>query len=142
MAKQRLKAVILALALSLFLLYFCVFTVNATPPDKIILFYDNASAVVTDLDISGTTATIYAGLTGNSKTKSIKVTYSLQKKSGSSWRAVKSWSGSATGIEFSAEKTYDSLVYGTQYRVYAKFTVTAKDGSKETITDYSSTYTC
>lgn len=142
MAIQRTKVFFLVLILFLTSTVFCAVTAKAETPPQISPFYDNASAIDTDLDISGTTATVYVSLNGNNNTKSINVTYSLQQKSGSSWSNVKSWTGSKTGLTFSAQQTYSSLTKGAQYRVYATFKVTGKDGSTETITSYTSTYTC
>lgn len=104
--------------------------------------YIYAYTAEADLSISGKTATAYVSLDGNSNTKRISVTYSLQKKTGISWSTVKTWSARKTAKSLISEKSYSSLTSGAQYRVYATFTVTGIDGGTETITDYSGTYTC
>ncbi|MDR0949206.1 MAG: hypothetical protein LBM69_06805 [Lachnospiraceae bacterium] len=105
-------------------------------------FYTYAYTVEADLSISGTTATVYVSLDGNSSANSVNVAYSLQKKSGSSWSTVKTWTASSSGRFLNAQSSYSSLTAGTQYRAYATFTVTGTNGGTETITDYSATHTC
>lgn len=141
MAIQRVRVFFLALILFLTSAMFCAVTAKAETL-QISPYYINATAVDTNLSISGTTANVYVALDGNNNTKSISVTYSLQQKSGSSWSTVKSWNGNKTGVSLSVQQTYSSLTKGAQYRVYATFSVNGKDGQSETIPAYSSTYTC
>ena len=81
---------------------------------------------------------IIASVTASSSVKSCSGTVKLQKKLGSSWYDVCSWSVSANGDYMSTVKTAD-VVKGT-YR--AVFTVTVKtSSSSETATTYSSSIT-
>lgn len=81
---------------------------------------------------------IIASVTASSSVKSCSGTVKLQKKLGSSWYDVCSWSVSANGHSMSTIKTAD-VVKGT-YR--AVFTVTVKtSSSSETTTTYSGSST-
>lgn len=149
MTKQRTRAIILALVLTLATALTCVTPVYAASVGQktgsgmiITPKYTYAHSVTTELSITGTTASVYVGLKGNSMIKSISVTYSLQKKSGTSWQSVKSWTASKSAAYIDCSNTYSPLTKGAQYRVYATFKVTGTDGKTETITDYTSTYTC
>ena len=147
---QKFKAVLLAVVVMVVSVSTCLSTAYAASGKEITRGQDivitpryiYAGFVETNLSISGKTAEVYISLDGNSSAKSVSVTYSLQRKSGSSWSTVKSWSASSNTRYINVQSSYSSLVSGAQYRVYATFTVTGKDGKKETITDYSSTYTC
>ncbi len=147
---QKFKSFLLALIITMTSSMACITTAYAasdssiTPESSIGIspFYLYAGFVETNLRISGKTATISISLDGNSSAKSIKASYSLQKKSGSSWSTVKTWPASSSNRFLNAKSEYNSLVAGAQYRAYAVYTVTGTDGRTETITDYSSTYTC
>lgn len=91
---------------------------------------------VTDLYISGNTATIDCSVTGdrNSATKA-KVVAELQIKNGSSWTTVKTWTDTQNTREAYVYETYGVSTNNT-YRV--KSTVTVWEGSlSETKTFYS-----
>lgn len=147
---QKLKSILLAAIITVVSASACITTAYASPSSPqvsksgvvISPYYTYASIVQTDLSISGKTATAYVSLDGNSTIKSISVTYRLQKKSGSSWSTVKTWTASSSGRSLNSKNSYSSLTSGAQYRVYATFAVIGKDGGKETIPDYSGTYTC
>lgn len=148
---QKLKPTLLALIIMVTSATTCVTTAYAALPDTLLTkisnisispFYTYAYTVEADLSISGDTATANVSLDGNTNAKSVKVTYKLQKKSGSSWSTVKTWTASSSTRFLNSENSYSSLTAGAQYRVYATFAVTGKDGGTETITDYSGTYTC
>ena len=148
---QKLKSILLALIITVVSSIACVITAYAAPPDSplpeknaisISPFYTYAGSVEANLSISGKTATAYVSLDGTSSAKSVKVTYSLQKKSGSNWSTVKTWTASSSTRFLNSQNSYSSLTSGAQYRVYATFTVTGTNRGTETITDYSGTYTC
>ena len=147
---KKLKSILLAVIITMMSAGACITTAYAASdsptPVKggipISPFYTYADVVSTNLSISGTTATAYASLDGNRNTKSVSVVYKLQEKSGRSWSTVETWTDSVSGRFLNSDGTYSSLTKGAQYRVYAVFTVTGTDGGKETITDYSGTYTC
>lgn len=89
-----------------------------------------------NLNISGTTATVTASVTGalNSATKA-KVIAELQVKSGSNWLPVKIWTVTENSYKASINETY-SVTKGNTYRV--KATVTVWEGTpSETQTVYS-----
>lgn len=72
------------------------------------------------INISGTTATCYAKLTAQSSvTLSIKMT--LQKKSGSTWSNVQSWTSTKTGTSLTMTKT-KAVSSGVSYRLKVTFT--------------------
>ena len=61
------------------------------------------------------------------------VTVRLQRKSGSSWITLRTWTDSGTGTHgSSAGGTYTLTTHGT-YRVYVGGTVVASDGPRETV---------
>lgn len=72
------------------------------------------------INISGTTATCYAKLTAQSSvTLSIKMT--LQKKSGSTWSNVQSWTSTKTGTSLTMTKT-KAVTSGASFRLKVTFT--------------------
>lgn len=81
---------------------------------------------------------IIASVTASSSVKSCSGTVKLQKKLGSSWGDVCSWSVSANDDYLSTSKTTD-VVKGT-YRAVFKVTVKTSSSS-ETVTTYSSSVT-
>lgn len=87
------------------------------------------------MSISGKTAYVDAEAQGKSNVSKIKLTVTLQKKSGSSWSTVKTWTDTESSdyIYISEEKSVSS---GT-YRVK----VTAVFNGSETVTTYSETET-
>ena len=78
---------------------------------------DSASA---SLSVSGTTATCYARLTAK-RSVSLKIKMTLQKKSGSTWSNVQSWTGSKTGTSLTMTKT-TAVSSGVSYRLKVTFT--------------------
>ena len=70
--------------------------------------------------ISGKTATCTVTLTSQS-VASLKVKMVLQKKSGSTWNNVQTWSGSKTGSSLTLSKT-KSVTSGGTYRLKVTFT--------------------
>lgn len=144
---QKLKSILLAAIITVVSASACITTAYAAPnpspsTESGIAIQPYASYVEANLSISGKTATAYVSLDGDSTFKSIRVTYCLQKKSGSSWSTVKTWTASSSTRFLNSQNSYSSLTAGAQYRVYATFTVTKANGGTETITDYSGTYTC
>lgn len=97
--------------------------------------YTYADHVDAFLSISGKTAYVDAEAQGKSNVSKIKLTVTLQKKSGSSWSTVKTWTDtdSSDYVYVSEERSVSS---GT-YRVKA----TAVFNGSETVTTYSDTET-
>lgn len=97
--------------------------------------YTYADHVEAFLSISGKTAYVDAEAQGKSNVSKIKLTVTLQKKSGSSWSTVKTWTDtdSSDYVYVSEERSVSS---GT-YRVKA----TAVFNGSETVTTYSETET-
>jgi hypothetical protein len=146
---QKLRSILFAVIIMVGSCFSTVYAAPGASPSSlsrhdvmIVPFYVYAHMVETDLSISGTTATAYVSLDGNSGAKSVNVTYSLQEKSGSNWNTVITWTASSSTRFLNSQNSYSSLIAGEQYRVYATFTVTGINGGIETITDYSGTYTC
>lgn len=98
--------------------------------EEITLQYVNLRNVTASLSISNGTATCNSKLTMQTN-KSCSITMTLQKKSGSSWENIKTWSKSGTGDL--ALKESRSVPKGETYRVKA----TGTCGS-ESETRYSS----
>ncbi len=97
--------------------------------------YDYTASHVTNLTISGGTASCKASLTGYSGTTSkIEITMTLQKKTLLWWSNVESWTG--TYNTYYGSLTKSKAVDSGTYRVKAVYKVYS--GSKsETITGYS-----
>ena len=103
--------------------------------------YSDTITPKADLVISGSNATCSCSANGTTDIKSISVVMTLE-KSGllGIYSAVSGakWTKTASGRSISLSGSVDNLSSGT-YRVKAVFTVTMKDGSTETITEYSAT---
>lgn len=84
-------------------------------------YYENAASIAAVLSINGSTAYCTAEVAAK-KVTSIKVTMRLQRKNGSSWYTVKSWSESTTSSGKVMSKSYTLVTRGS-YRVYAIFDV-------------------
>lgn len=86
------------------------------PPTRYTVIRSKSASV----SVSGTTASCYAKLTSQSSaTLTIKMT--LQKKSGSTWSNVQSWTASKTGTSLTMSKT-KSVTSGGTYRLKVVFT--------------------
>lgn len=86
------------------------------PPTRYTVIRSKSASV----SVSGTTASCYAKLTAQSSaTLTIKMT--LQKKSGSTWSNVQSWTASKTGTSLTMSKT-KTVTSGGTYRMKATFT--------------------
>ena len=95
--------------------------------------YTYADYVDAYLDVSGGTAYVDAEAAGKSNVNSIRMTVTLQKKSGSSWTSVRSWTESDSSDFVSLSK--EASVSSGTYRVR----VTATFNNSETVTAYSNT---
>ncbi len=98
--------------------------------------YVIANNPVSRVTISGTTATCYSSTRGNATT--ISITQTLQVKKSSSWSNVSgaSWTKTVNANSITMRNTKSNLSSGT-YRLKSEYTLTAKDGTTETITVYS-----
>jgi len=101
-----------------------------------IMRYSLVKSSLASLTINGKQASCSGLIRANDSSASVSVTATLQKKSGSAWAFVDSWSSTglsgAAGITASGTKTLSS---GT-YRVKLSGTVTI-NGSSESVTAYS-----
>lgn len=107
--------------------------------EGISLAYETADNPISDLNIVGTTA-YCTSQTDSLNAVSIKVTQTLQKHWGLwIWNDVKgaSWSKQVDDSSIFLSNSKSGLENGT-YRVKSVFTLTGKNGKKETITVYSS----
>lgn len=104
-------------------------SLNITP------FWINVTAVPPDIGINDTTAasSVYIKATNNSA--SISGNMYLEKKDGTSWKTVKSWSISGKG-SLNASKTYRDVISGTSYRTRISVKV-SYNGNSETISETS-----
>ena len=102
-------------------------------------YYQHTSIAISELTITSTTAKCVSSVTGNTDTKCITITQTLEKHwafglffgvDGASWKTT----SSSKSLTFQNSKT--GLSSGT-YRVKSVFTVTTKDGQTETVTVYS-----
>lgn len=106
---------------------------QATEIAPLMLYIEEAKS---NLNISGTTATVTANVAGdlNDATKA-KVVAELQVKNGSSWMQVETWTITENNYKAKVDETY-SVSKGKTYRV--KATVTIWEGSRsETQTVFS-----
>ena len=81
--------------------------------------YSTIDTPYASLSISGSTASCYSKLTAK-RSVSLKIKMTLQKKSGSTWSNVQSWSASKTGTSLTLSKT-KSVTSGSSYRLKVTF---------------------
>lgn len=98
--------------------------------------YVIANNPVSRVTISGTTATCYSSTRGNATT--ISITQTLQVKKTTVWSNVKdaTWTKTVNANSITMRNFKYNLDSGT-YRLKSEYTLTAKDGTTETITVYS-----
>lgn len=98
--------------------------------------YAIANNPVSRVTISGTTATCYSSTRGNATT--ISITQTLQVKKTTVWSNVKdaTWTKTVNANSITMRNFKYDLDSGT-YRLKSEYTLTAKDGTTETITVYS-----
>lgn len=98
--------------------------------------YAIANNPVSRVTISGTTATCYSSTRGNATT--ISITQTLQVKKTTVWSNVKNatWTKTVNANSITMRNFKYDLDSGT-YRLKSEYTLTAKDGTTETITVYS-----
>ncbi len=98
--------------------------------------YVIANNPVSRVTISGTTATCYSSTRGNATT--ISITQTLQVKKTTVWSNVKNatWTKTVNANSITMRNFKYDLDSGT-YRLKSEYTLTAKDGTTETITVYS-----
>ena len=98
--------------------------------------YAIANNPVSRVTISGTTATCYSSTRGNATT--ISITQTLQVKKTTVWSNVKdaTWTKTVNANIITMRNFKYDLDSGT-YRLKSEYTLTAKDGTTETITVYS-----
>jgi phosphoribosyl-AMP cyclohydrolase len=98
--------------------------------------YVIANNPVSRVTISGTTATCYSSTRGNATT--ISITQTLQVKKTTVWSNVKdaTWTKTVNANSITMRNFKYDLDSGT-YRLKSEYTLTAKDGTTETITVYS-----
>lgn len=82
--------------------------------------YSTIDTPTASLAISGSTASCYARLTAK-RSVTLKIKMILQKKIGSTWSNVQSWSASKTGASLTLSKT-KSVTSGGNYRLKVTFT--------------------
>lgn len=98
--------------------------------------YVIANEAVSRVTISGTTASCYSTTRGDAV--SISVTQTLQVKKTTVWSNVKgaTWTKTVNANSITMRNFKYNLDSGT-YRLKSEYTLTAKDGTTETITVYS-----
>jgi hypothetical protein len=96
--------------------------------------WDNVSDIGTVLSFDGTTAVCTATIDGYSGTTKISAIYQLQRKSGTTYTTIKTWTSSGTReyLDWSDEYT---VTRGYTYRLKVTATVTI-DGVAETATGW------
>ncbi|MBQ8063244.1 MAG: hypothetical protein IJ230_04830 [Clostridia bacterium] len=117
---------LLSIALTGLMLMLCVLPVfaleqqNPVEPTVPAVPYAVIRSNSASVSVSGTKASCFAKLTSQSSAAlSIKMT--LQKKSGSTWSNVQSWSASKTGTSLTLSKT-KTVTSGGSYRLKVTFT--------------------
>lgn len=98
-----------------------VFAAESPDEEQIMPLYNQIDSYVASISISGVTAT--CGVSVNAQSRSyIKIVMELQKKSGSSYSTIETWTGSttSTGYSMSKSKTINRL---STYRLKATITV-------------------
>ncbi len=95
--------------------------------------YTLARYVDASLSISGSTAYVYVEAEGISSVTKIKITANLQKKSGSSWTTVKSWTQTTYDNYAVLDESYSPVSSSATYRVSYR----AVFNGSETVSGYS-----
>lgn len=131
---KRLVSVSLSLILCLFLLQGPAYAISLKDDMNMPMWVDSRSSKV-NLTINQGKVVASARLIGKSGTTKVSATMSLQKKSGSSWTTVKTWSSSNSGSSLSFSRSA-SVSKGNTYRLHVKIT-TVTNGRSETSTMYS-----
>ncbi len=80
--------------------------------------YTDAASVSVSLNISGGKASCSGQIKPNASNKKAKVTIKLQKKTGSSWTTMQTWSKTATGLAGAKASGTRAVTAGLTYRVY------------------------
>ena len=107
-----------------------------TPYDEeITLFYAHTRAVRADISVSSGTATCTGSATSIQSGNTVSITVTLQRKSGSSWVNVSSWSISEKG--YAGLSKTKSLTRNNTYRVTT--TAQIKNGSGVVLENASAT---
>lgn len=100
-------------------------------------FWLNINSITTTLSISDAgTASGNIIISGASGTTSIKATYKLEQKSGSSWSTVQTWTDSTSATRLTSSVSRSNVAKGT-YRLSVTTTV-VRNGVSETTTVSSS----
>ena len=132
---RRIIPILVAVAITISMAMPTFAVSSGSGPQKYLIKY--VSSVSTKLDIKKGTAYISVKVrdAGKKSTKIVSTAY-LQRKSGSSWKNIDSWTGSTTSGSLSITKS-KKISKGT-YRVKS-VTKAYKGKTLETITDYSGT---
>lgn len=116
---------VLSIILTGFMLAFCALPVFALDEQSnqtsgIGVRYVTIDAPYSSISVSGSTASCYSKLTAK-KSVALKIKMTLQKKSGTTWSNVQSWSASKNGTSLTLSKT-KSVASGGTYRLKVVFT--------------------
>ena len=131
---KRLVSVSLSLILCLFLLQGPAYAISLKDDMNMPMWVDTNRSNV-GIRINGSNATCYGLIKGARNTTKVSATMSLQKKSGSSWTTVKTWSSSNSGSSLSFSRSA-SVSKGNAYRLQVKAT-TVTNGRSVISTMYS-----
>ena len=133
---------ILSMCLVIFMFSLSTFTTQALDEDvyiseEIIEEYSYTSSVNSTISISGRSATCKSTILGNSYVTKIIITQTLQRKSGTSWSNITSWSKTYSANYAIFTNSRNSLSSGT-YRTHTVAKV-YKGANYETVSANSST---
>lgn len=131
---KRLVSLSLSLILCLFLLQGPAYAISLKDDMNMPMWVDSRSSKV-NLTINQGNVVASARIIGKSGTTKVSATIYLQKKSGSSWTTVKTWSSSNAGAYLSFSNSA-SVSKGNTYRLQVKIT-TVTNGKSETSSMYS-----
>lgn len=123
---------------SLFLSVVMLFTFSSASvfASDVMLFADYGSEARSYLSLNDTTATCKSTFPTEPTVKSITITQTLEKSTLWWWDEINTWERTFNQSSATYTNSRSSLSSGT-YRVKSVFTVTATNGSAETITVYS-----
>jgi len=94
--------------------------------------WDNVSGLTVDLSSSNGKAVCFGRVNALSGTTSIKATFTLERKNGSTWTHEKSWSQESTTSLLTFSDSNHSITAGNTYRLTLTAVVT-RNGKAETV---------
>ena len=131
---KMIRKCVLVMCITMLVLGNTVYAEAATDTTIVQPYYTYILAVTNELEISGSKALIDAKVTSQKKSD-LSIEIKLQKKSGTTWTTIKTWSANKDGA-FSLTISKEQTISNGTYRLYSTFCA-----GNETKIDISETWT-